>query len=84
MQFPEVGTWLTNASNLVRVIGIGMFLLGIGVGAISLMSAGLFQSERREVYGKTALMLCALGLFVVLTAPVWQQLIARIAGVQIP
>ena len=84
MTFPQVAVWLTNAAALVKVLGIGMFLIGIGVGAISLMSAGIFQSVNREVYGKTALILCGIGLFVVLTAPVWESIVAQIAGVKLP
>ena len=84
MTFPDVTTWLTNATALVRLIGIGMFLIGIGVAAISLMTAGIFQNEHREVYGKTALIICGIGLFVVLAAPALQHIIAQIAGVPLP
>lgn len=84
MAFPEVTQWLANAAALVKVLGLGMFLIGLGLAAISLMTAGIFQSVNREVYGKTALFLCGLGLFVVLTAPIWQRIVSQIAGVPLP
>ncbi|WP_376797472.1 hypothetical protein [Thermogemmatispora sp.] len=76
--FPEITTWSNNLAALVHALGLGLFVVVMGIVGMIFMTS--FGSERRNMLAKTAAIMAAIGLGFIIAAGAIQAIISRILG----
>ncbi len=80
MQFPELTKITNNISAFIHALGIGLFLAVLGIVALIFMTS--FGNERRNLLAKTAFVMAAIGLGLLIAGSTLQTILIRIFGGQ--
>lgn len=80
MQFPELTQITDNIDAFIHALGVGLFLAVLGIVALIFMTS--FGNERRNQLAKTAIVMAAIGLGLLIAGSTLQTILTHIFGGQ--